>query len=153
VLVDLDRSLPLLDPDRTVRQGVKLASQARELGGVAGAVQELEPHHVACGYLLLDEVLVEGGAQLAADGAGPDPGAGVSQLHLRELSWTADLLQRVGGEVGEVALGEAFARGTVDDRTQRSMDRVGSRHRICRHRGLRSLAISNRSDWRHATWV
>jgi len=36
------------------------------------------------------------------------------------------LLERVGGEVGEVALREAFASGTIDYRTQGSMHGVGS---------------------------
>jgi hypothetical protein len=36
------------------------------------------------------------------------------------------LLERVGGEVSEVALREALASGTIDDRTEGSMDRVGS---------------------------
>src|SRR5205085_11514691 len=64
-----------------------------------------------------------------ADSAGPDPGAGVSQLHLRELSRAADLLEHLGREIGEVTLREPFARGAVDDRPQRSMD--GIRRSCC----------------------
>jgi Plasmid pRiA4b ORF-3-like protein len=84
----------------------------------------------------VDEVLVERDAQLTADSASPDPGAGVRQLHLRELSRAADSLQHRGGEIGEVSLRKPFARGTVDDCAQRSMDGV---RRSCRaeHSGRR----------------
>jgi hypothetical protein len=124
LLIDLKRPSPLLDADRAGWQRVKLALQDCELGRVAGAVEELKPDHVARRDPSLDEVVVKRDAQFAADSAGPDPGAGVSQMHLCELSLAADLLERVGGEIGEVALGEPFASGTVDNRTQCSMDRI-----------------------------
>ena len=89
-------------------------------------MKEFKSDHVACRDLSFYDVLIKCSASFTTDAAGPYPGAGVSQLHLCELSRAADLLERIGGEVGEVALREAFASSTIDDRTEGSMDGVGS---------------------------
>jgi hypothetical protein len=90
--------------DRTVRQRAQFLSQRCELRGLAGAVEQLQPDHVAARDLTVGDRLIKCGAQPAADPTGPDPRAGVSQLHLHEPTWTAQLLQHVRGQVGEVAL-------------------------------------------------
>ncbi len=124
LLVDCQRTSPLVDTNRTARQSVQLASKTRELAGATGAVQELKPHNVAGRQPPVDEFFIEGGAQLTAGRAGPDPSARVSQLHLREPARAADFFQHIRGEVSEIALRELFASGTLDDRTQRRVDRV-----------------------------
>ncbi len=72
----------------------------------------------------IDEVFVKRGAQLAPNDAGPHPRAGVGQLHLPELSWAAELLQNVWGEIGELSLGELPATGTINDGPQRGVDGI-----------------------------
>ncbi len=124
LLIHLKRSLPLLDADRAARQSIKLAAQSSELGRVAGAIQQLEPDHVADRDLPIDGVFVKRGAQLAPNDAGPHPRAGVGQLHLPELSWAAELLQNVWGEIGELSLGELPASGTINDGPQRGVDGI-----------------------------
>lgn len=48
-----------------------------------------------------------------------------ARLHLQELPRTAQLVERLGGEISEVSLGEPVACGTIDDRPQRGMHCVG----------------------------
>ncbi len=94
LLMDLKRAFPLLDADQTVRQRAEVAAQGLEVAGVLGAVEQLQPHHVADRHLSFDEVAVEGYPRVAAGDSGPRPRARVRQNHLREPSRTAHIVQR-----------------------------------------------------------
>jgi len=124
LLVDLEPTLPLRLADRAVGQRTQIAAEGFELAGAAGAIQQLQAHHVTGRDLALNDRFVELPPDIAADRPRPAPGAGVRQLHLSKLPRTADLAQGCGCQTGKVLSGEPPARCPVNDLAQRRVDRL-----------------------------
>src|SRR5918992_3605464 len=64
LLVDPQRTVPLILLDRAIGQLGKLLTNLRKLGRAARAVEKLETNHVACREFAVDERRVERVAQL-----------------------------------------------------------------------------------------
>lgn len=104
----LDRALPLSLVGRQLGQCREVLVQMGELVAVLGAVEELESDHRAGRNGPVDDRFVEVRAQLAADGSGPGPRAGICQLHLRGQADLAQPIQRGRGQVGVVETAAAI---------------------------------------------
>jgi hypothetical protein len=109
LLVDVKRAFPLLHADRTVGQCAEVVAQGLELVGVLGAVEQLQPHHVADRDLSVDQVVVEVPAQIATDDAGPRPRTRVRKDHLRELPRAAHGVQPGRRQAREIAFCKTLA--------------------------------------------